>query len=105
MGRFASIPRFLFGVSPDLTSSARLDFPDAGARRDGFDAIGRVVVMGYHRALELADSAEIEASLAAEIEPALLSFAIEGAAMGFMVLDTATPWKRIDHVRQFLRHT
>src|SRR5678816_607687 len=103
MSLSSSMRRFVFGVANDFTSAARQRFPEPNARKEGLESIGRVVVTGYHRAIELADPTRIEESLAPDVDRGLLSFAIEGAAMGFMVLDMTTFWRRTDYVGELLR--
>jgi len=99
----SNIRKFVFGVPLDLTSATRHGFPEQESRKPGLEKIGEAVTIGYHRALELADTSQIEASLAKDVERGLLSFAIEGAAMGFMVLDTALVWNRSDHIGKWLK--
>jgi hypothetical protein len=82
----------LFGISPRETRFERRGFR-GGTRqtRDRLEAIGRAFLTGYHAALQAKHPKGLSGAVR-EIDPEMSGFAFEGAAMGFALLDTLTPW-------------
>lgn len=82
----------LFGLSPAEASFARRGFWQGHARQR-LEHIGLTFLRGYQIALEETEPDELVSRLNL-VEPELLGFAFEGAAMSLALLDLITPWKK-----------
>lgn len=86
--------RSILGISPEEASFARRGFRQHDeVARQRLEHIGRVFLYGYHAALE-GESIEEVAIHLNKAEAEFRGFAFEGAAMGFALLDTLTPWRK-----------
>jgi enediyne biosynthesis protein E3 len=98
MGR---LRRAIFGISPDETTFARRGFRGNNAStRQRLEQVGRVFVMGYHTALDGAQSGELALQLNG-VDLEFRGFAFEGAAMGLTLLDQLS-LRRRDRLQTFL---
>lgn len=89
----ARIRQRLFGIDAAEASFARRGFgPTSPARQQRLELIGRCFVAGYNAAVGSADPAAIVADRLVPSEE-LSGFAVEGAAMGFALLDLLAPWR------------
>src|SRR5438132_631512 len=83
----------LLGIGAAEAEFARRSFsPTSTARRHHLERVGQVFIAGYNAGIATADPAIIGADLEAA-PPEFQGFAYEGAAMGFALLDLATPWR------------
>jgi enediyne biosynthesis protein E3 len=72
---------------------------DAVARQR-LERIGQIFLHGYHAALA-SEGLDVLVEELGAVEPDLIGFAYEGAAMGLSLLDAITPWRK-DRLRSFL---
>jgi len=84
----------LLGLSAQEVTFARRGFRGGEARaQQRLEQIGHTFLHGYHAAL-VDDSAAVLTRHLTEVEPELVGFAFEGAAMGLTLLDSLSPWRR-----------
>jgi hypothetical protein len=87
-----SIRERLFGIDEAEASFARRGFaPTTPACQQRLEQIGRCFVAGYNAAIRTADPVGVVIDLGIFADE-LRGFAVEGAAMGFALLDVLTPW-------------
>jgi enediyne biosynthesis protein E3 len=90
----SGLRKWLFSISPDEATFARRGFQCADATlQRRLEGIGKTFLLGYHAALESRDVDELAYSLN-PVEPELVGFAFEGAAMGLTLLDCLSPFKK-----------
>jgi enediyne biosynthesis protein E3 len=89
----APIREYLFAIDVSEASFARRGFgPTPLARQQRLEEIGRCFVAGYNAAVRTADPVAVVTDLSVTADE-LSSFAFEGAAMGFALLDLLAPWR------------
>ena len=88
------VRKHLFSISLEEATFSRRGFlvGNAKAQRH-LEQIGHTFLQGYHFAIAT-DRPEILSAQLNEVKADLQGFTFEGAAMGLMLLDSLTPWKR-----------
>jgi hypothetical protein len=86
--------RRLFGISAAEVTFVRRGFClENAAAVECLENVGHAFLLGYHKALQTKDCAELVASLE-QVALTLRGFAYEGAAMSITLLEHLLPWKQ-----------
>jgi hypothetical protein len=90
----AKLRQRLFGISTEEATFKRRGFRDCGpVPTDRLEQVGRTFLRGYHAAL-IDEAPDALAARLEAVEEAMRGFAYEGAAMGLVLLDQVSPWRR-----------